>query len=823
MQDAKRNIPLRSRYRIAIAFTMSVFLACAVCAQDARWQQECETIFSAAVRAEQQHNPIEAELRYEECRELAQKHRLPKIEAAALHRLAVIRAQNKKFTESANMFRRALELDPRNAMILHDFAQLHADRKDFSEAEKLLKRALDVEPDNRRVLFSLGSIIVAQRAARQTEGLRYLKLAVGEAEAYWELARICRSNGDLPRAEFAERKAQEAVVASNNFAPDSQRLEHQPLTPPAVVARNRSELVNLEIREVIESQLHQTATSPIAQTPPASPSANPTFSRLISVTPIVPAATSPQQSSIPNDPLAPAVSQQRPAASIVRQLGSPGDTPPVPSTVRAIPSHPASPPVVQPSRIYAPFAPVATIPPPANSGEKKPQLLRVTSPTGSEPEASPAQPPSPGTPVRQINIPSIRVLPGGILSTEHTNSGNPLRRIPPSRGELIDPANGVSTIASLPSYSAVETRRILRTDQSSAPEHSGSGSAEVESRSSGLPSGASVARTSRPLPVRDVDVPPPPSAVIARGEPPGVRRITTDSASEENVYHHVANLRFERPSSTTSNSEPTLVISGDRHFASANAPAVLRFAATDNNQPPAAFSSSSAEVAARAVVPTAPAPMLADVRPRMSVPMDNVLGDPFPILYDTEPTPRPVAPADSPRLDGAKPSTPAPIVAAPADPPRLAEVRPSTPLPVVPADPPRLAEVRPTTPAPAVAEVKPTAPAPVVAEVRPTAPAPVVAEVKPTTPAPAVAEVRPATPTPVVAEVRPAAPAPIIAEVRPTAPAPVVAEVRPTTPAPVVAEVRPTAPAPVIAEVRPTTPAPVVAEVRPTAPAPVIA
>ena len=288
MQDVKKTIPfLGIKHRIAIVAAMSAFVVSmlvlkGLCTQDLQEQKECETLFSAAVKAEQQNDTIEAELRYEECRDNAKKFQLPKMEAAALHRLAVIKARNKKFTESLHLFERAIVLDSKNTQILCDFAQLYADRKDYEHAETILKNVISLTPDNPKALFNLGEVIALQRGDRHAEGFRYLKQAVGEAEAYRELARIYRSKGELREAESAEKRAisaegqQTTLAAGPGTSPSLQ--PKRPATPPesvspdsvpqAMANRAREETGNLEKSDVsAEQRQRQSGTSPIGQTP----------------------------------------------------------------------------------------------------------------------------------------------------------------------------------------------------------------------------------------------------------------------------------------------------------------------------------------------------------------------------------------------------------------------------------------------------------------------------------------------------------------------------------------------------------------------------
>ena len=533
MQDTIKDIPFRLGHQVAVVGAVLLLLACGVCAQDAQRQRECEAIFAAAVQAEQRNDLIEAELRYEECREFAQRHRLPKMEAAALHRLAVLKAQSRRFSESASFFRRALDIEPRNAVILRDFAQLFADRRDYAEAERLLKRALDADPHSPQTLLNLGFTIInsTQRDERHIEGLRYLKLAVGDAEAYRELARIYRSKGDHYRAEFAERKAQEAAAAGNIAAPihTPHRIERETFTPPAITNRVRQEIADAEVREAIERQFQQTqqdqlhqavtpptiipsaatssaATPPVGQKPPIPAPVSPVFSGAAAMPPAfdtVPAVRSlqhapPQPAAPLFNSFTPLVPSQGPplqssAPSPVRSLNLQATATPnqTPSTVRTIPSLPVRTPAIPSSSPVKRLTPipaanlpstdsipttnnsVATPQPSQNPTPAEPKPIPLPSAAPSPSAAPPTNPPDTDGPRRQQNTPSIRVLPSGTLTTGHTNAvpDNPRQQHPP-RGEPILPATAAdSAPTSLTPLAATGTvRRLPSLEQGNTPE-----------------------------------------------------------------------------------------------------------------------------------------------------------------------------------------------------------------------------------------------------------------------------------------------------------------------------------------------------------------
>ena len=761
MQDEKRTIPFFRLYHwIAIVATTLVFFACSVCAQDTRQrQQECERLFSAAVTAERQSNPIEAELRYEECRTLAQKHRLPQMEATATHRLAVAKARNNKFAESVNLFRQAINLDPKNALILCDFAQLYTDRKDFGEAEVILKNALNIDPNNSKVLYNLG-IVIASRGERQTEGLRYLRLAIGEAEAYREIARIYRSQGDISRAEFAEQKAKLAdsqptpspVLASAPSGNDAvsarpaQREPHKP-TPPEVVNRVQQELVELQVREVAEVQQNITAT-----TLPAT--ATSVMPEKMAVAPVATAAVlkALPPTGQPVDPFATVMQQQESPPTSVRRLELPPvDSSLAPSTVRTLPKHSEPLPVVPSSDQSVASSNPASAPNPVSAPmvENKPVSENVSD-NVSVPQLvkiKPSPPTETKLPLRtlvvsettrqtdtarQIDLPSVRASSTSDGRAERAEAVNPLRKISAERSGLIDPDAETSLIAVLPSYSAVGIRKILRTDQNDLPERTDNALiANAPNATEPQPDKATVIRTIeaaektedsptiKPLPVRNIEELKSPPAVVVRRDKPVSGFAPLNSGTRTNASF-APNVRSEQ--SVPPDSEPTrMSLSGSR-FSTATTPEVLSFA--PRREPTPAIHT---EAALADVIP-ADKPVEVAVVPLEADTPSFVTFSPVRLPQITASNVTPAAPP----TPAAVPTYPLPIPV--DDQPKLAEVRkietrpsalPTPGLSVLPAvepapvvsNPPSLASARPaTTPLPAFVPptTEPIQPAPVV-------------------------------------------------------------------------------------------------------------
>ncbi|MCL2711043.1 MAG: hypothetical protein FWE95_09205 [Planctomycetaceae bacterium] len=643
MQREKSTISFfRLNRWITVAGALLVFLVSSAFAQDVRQrQQECEKLFSAAVAAERQNDPIEAELRYEDCRDLAKKYRFPQMEAAAIHRIAVIRAKNNKFSESANLFRRAIELDPRNALILCDFAQLHAERKDYTEAEIILKNALNIDPNNPKVLYNLGIVIAMQRGDRHTEGLRYLRLALGEAEAYRELARIYRRKGELSRAEFADQKAELAEsqyvatrVSTGGSDDDSaavrlpQREPRLSQTPPEIVNRVHEELVGVEMREMVAEQ-HQAALPPlvrtsIVQTQATQHSIFPTTTSTVSAPPkdpfpviayvpsihVATVQPSPQSgTAVPKDqpavnspspiiPFVPATQPHGSPISLVRRLeASTGDTALAQSPVRMLPRL-ADPLLVVSSLNRVSDSKPASDHPASDVDVSAPQLVKVLPATQTATELPPRVAVASDT-TRLISLPPAQTSSSSVGRTEQAKAANPLRQIPAERVGLIDPGADTSAIAALPAYSAMGIRRIPRADEP-LPATATQPSAIVAFNTT--ESTAEPPRAPRPLPVRDIDVLQSPSAVIARRESSAPVPQLPSTPSVDNPYivaktQSEPSLVPEIPGGTPA-SETTRITQSTSRFSTATTPKELSFATVREESPPVLGTVEPVEVAA---------------------------------------------------------------------------------------------------------------------------------------------------------------------------------------------------------------------------------
>ncbi|MDQ1590091.1 MAG: hypothetical protein QOG71_718 [Pyrinomonadaceae bacterium] len=75
--------------------------------------------------------------------------------------------------EAVALFRRVLEVDPRDTGANVNLGQLHAQRRNYAEAERAFRAALDSEPYNNTALYGLANVLL--RTDRREEGQRLLQ------------------------------------------------------------------------------------------------------------------------------------------------------------------------------------------------------------------------------------------------------------------------------------------------------------------------------------------------------------------------------------------------------------------------------------------------------------------------------------------------------------------------------------------------------------------------------------------------------------------------------------------------------------------------
>ena len=85
-------------------------------------------------------------------------------------------------------YRHGLEQLPQNAALRFELGMCQAQQKHWQPALDNFKAALDLDPDNDGYAKTLGFCL--GRMGRYDESFAYLKRAVGEAQAHYDLARV---------------------------------------------------------------------------------------------------------------------------------------------------------------------------------------------------------------------------------------------------------------------------------------------------------------------------------------------------------------------------------------------------------------------------------------------------------------------------------------------------------------------------------------------------------------------------------------------------------------------------------------------------------
>ncbi len=269
-------------------------------------ERTLETLLTEANEAERRQDWKSAFLHYDEAMKRAQAEQQRPSEVMAIHRMAVIRAIEKKYDDSEELFRQALILGGDNVVLLGDFAKLFSDQQRYDDAETVLKNAMLVEPNHRRTLFNLG-LVIALQENREMEGLRYLKIALGDAGAYRELAKIYRWRQNVNQAEFSEQRAslaekkrtdqeREALKSSHVVMDEATKTELQKQIRQQLLRQELSEIVQerdrLEKTRLEESP--QTATGGVSESVATlseeSEASEPNVSPVMSILPFMPSS-----------------------------------------------------------------------------------------------------------------------------------------------------------------------------------------------------------------------------------------------------------------------------------------------------------------------------------------------------------------------------------------------------------------------------------------------------------------------------------------------------------------------------------------------------
>lgn len=157
--------------------------------------------------------------------------------AAPYHRLALIGWKQQRNRESSIYFRYAMKyaLGGNIAIIAGDYSLFLMEQGEIEKAEVMLRNALAYSPENPRLLMFLGRCLARQH--RPIEALRHLSAAVGEEQAYVEMAQVYRQAGEWETARVVEEKQNEYLAEKRRRSMPVQNYVYQPRpTYPVPVA-----------------------------------------------------------------------------------------------------------------------------------------------------------------------------------------------------------------------------------------------------------------------------------------------------------------------------------------------------------------------------------------------------------------------------------------------------------------------------------------------------------------------------------------------------------------------------------------------------------
>ncbi|MFM7151250.1 MAG: tetratricopeptide repeat protein, partial [Gemmataceae bacterium] len=101
---------------------------------------------------------------------------------------------------------KALELAPREAGLWYEIGLVQSRRQNYDNSLGSLRKAVELAPDNRMFQTTVGFTLA--RAGKVDEAIAVLSDVLGEARAYFDLARLMRHMGQADRARELAQAAQ---------------------------------------------------------------------------------------------------------------------------------------------------------------------------------------------------------------------------------------------------------------------------------------------------------------------------------------------------------------------------------------------------------------------------------------------------------------------------------------------------------------------------------------------------------------------------------------------------------------------------------------
>ena len=166
-------------------------------------------VLEDAKEAQKSGNYAQAELYYLEYVEEYKRMENPIDMAFAYSQLGELALQKNQFEASNRYFEESIKQNPSDLEVYGKYGEsLFRLQGNYVGAEAMFRQAMTLAPNDPRFQLQLGRTLAYQK--KYQAGLGYLKTALGEQQAYDEIAKIYHQHGEYERAALAMTKAHES-------------------------------------------------------------------------------------------------------------------------------------------------------------------------------------------------------------------------------------------------------------------------------------------------------------------------------------------------------------------------------------------------------------------------------------------------------------------------------------------------------------------------------------------------------------------------------------------------------------------------------------
>ena len=154
----------------------------------------------------------------------------------AMRRLALIHGKRGASTKSTELFKAAIQFEPRNAELQCDYGYALYLAEDFSEAERQIRTSIAMEPELKRARNILG-MILARGGEIESALSEFATAKVPRSEAYANIALAMLLNGDT-------ESAKEHILLAESMKPSAElktRLAEYRISMQSLHTENRYE------------------------------------------------------------------------------------------------------------------------------------------------------------------------------------------------------------------------------------------------------------------------------------------------------------------------------------------------------------------------------------------------------------------------------------------------------------------------------------------------------------------------------------------------------------------------------------------------------